>query len=269
MTSKILITVDNVTNLEDYRKVGITTFLFPLKDFCVGYNTYTIEEINKIEVSNKYILINRVLDCSSTDKLKNILPVLVKSIKGIIYEDISVYMLIKELNLDTELIFFQNHFQTNLESVNFWLSKVDSLFLSNELTKEEISYITSNVKKDICLHLYGYNQAMYSRRHLLKNWCEAFNLEHKNETTITDKATKVKFHAKENEYGTVMYSGNIYNGSILLNEPNIKYFYVNPTMIEHSQVMSFLTNLETHSNSNEDNGFLSKETIYKLKEVPR
>lgn len=265
MTSKIIIAVENTDYIEDYRKVGISTFLFPLEDYCVGYKTYTLEEINKIEVSNKYILINRVLDCKSVDNIKEIL-VKLKNIKGIIYEDISIYMLVKELNLDLELIFFQNHFQTNLDSVNFWLDRADSVIISNELTKEEIHNIASSANKDICIHLYGYNQAMYSRRLLLTNWSNAFELDKNSENTIIDRATKVKFHVMENKYGTVMYSGNIFNGKELINENNIKYFYVNPTLINHNQVMSFLENIEFHNNENEDNGFLDRETIYKLKE---
>lgn len=266
MISNILIAVDDIKYLNDYRKVGISTFLFPLEDYCVGYKTYTLEEINKQEVSNKYILINRLLDCKSVDKLKELLKKL-NNIKGIIYEDIAVYMLAKELKLNVELIFFQNHFQTNTESVNFWLDRVDSLLISNELTKEEITNIVNNSHKEVCLHLYGYNQVMYSRRLLLSNWSDEFSLDKENNNTIIDRATKVKFHAIENEYGTVMYSGNIFNGKSLLDENNIKYFYVNPTLIDHQEVMSFLNDIDNHNNENEDNGFLEKETIYKLKEV--
>ena len=69
----------------------------------------------------------------------------------------------------------------------------------------------------------------------------------------------------ENEYGTVMYSDKIFNGKELLGLSNVKYYYVNPTMIEHDVVMAFLTNND-HTSDIEDNGFLDRETIYKLKE---
>ena len=131
MNNKILIYVDNKDYVSDYRKAGVSAFLFALKDYCVGYeNTYTLDEIEKVDVSNKYILINRLLDCNDVDNLKVILKD-IDSIKGIIYEDISVYRIVKELGLDIELIFFQNHFATNSYSVNFWLDRVDSLLISN------------------------------------------------------------------------------------------------------------------------------------------
>ena len=264
MISNILIYVDDINHIDDYRKAGVSAFLFALEGYSVGYNTYTLESINNIEVSNKYVMINRVLDCESVDSLKEVLPKL-KGVKGLVYEDIAVYNLVRDLGLNLEMIFYQNHFGTNSNSVNFWLDRVDSMFISNEITKEEISTIVSNAKKEVVLHLFGFNQVMYSRRKLLSNWSEFFDIDKKNTNLLTDRATKVQFRAMENEFGTVMYSGKIFNGKELLGLSNVKYYYVNPTMIEHDVVMDFLT-IGNHNNEVEVNGFLDKETIYKLKE---
>lgn len=272
--SKILIYVDDLKHLDDYRKVGISAFLFALKGFSVGYRDYDIEEIKNIKVSNKYILLNRVLDCKDVDKLKEILKKVVDTcdIQGLVFEDLALCNLVKDLNLPIETILFQNHFASNVHSVNFWLDRVDSVMLNNEITSSEINYILENAKGKVCAHLYGYNQVMYSRRLLLTNWSEEFNIPPKNTNILEDKATHVKFRAVENKYGTIMYSDKIYNGQELLFLPNqdkIKYYYVNPTMIDHSQVMNFITSLENKGidvSSNEDDGFLNKETIYKLKE---
>ena len=264
MISKILIYVDDINHMDDYRKAGVAAFLFGLEGYCVGYNTYSLDDIKNVNVSNKYILLNRVLDCKDIDKLKTIIPS-IDGVKGIIFEDIGVYNLLKDINTPMEMILFQNHFATNSHSVNFWLDRVDSIFISNEITKDEILSIVNNAKKDVILHLYGHNQVMYSRRLLLSNWSEEFNIVNKNTNVIEDRATKVKFRAMENNYGTVMYSDKIYNGSALKSYPNVKYFYVNTMLITHDEVMDFLTN-NNHINENEDDGFLNKETIYKLKE---
>ncbi len=133
MISKIILTVDDLKYIDDYREVGINTFLFLLKDFSVGYNSYTLEEINKLNVSNKYILINRVLDCDSIDNLRAVLKS-IKNIKGIVFEDIGVLELVKELKLDIELILFQNHFNWNKDRINFWLDRYNSVCVRNELT---------------------------------------------------------------------------------------------------------------------------------------
>lgn len=259
--SNILIYVDKLEYISDYRKAGVSAFLFGLSDYCVGYNTYTLDDIKNVEVSNKYLLINRVLDCKAIDELKVILKD-ISGIKGIVFEDIGLVNVLKDY--DVEKILFQNHFGTNKESINFWLDRVDSVFVSNEITYEEIDYICKNVKKDVVLHLYGYNQVMYSRRLLLSNWSDRFNIEKKSTNVISDISSGIKFRAMENEYGTVMYSQNIFNGSRLLGLDNVKYYYVNTTMIDHDVIMDFLSNKE-HSSEDEDNGFLDRETIYKLK----
>ena len=77
MNNKILIYVDNLDYVSEYRKAGVSAFLFALKDYCVGYeNTYTLDEIIKVDVSNKYLLINRILDCKDIDNLRKILRIL-------------------------------------------------------------------------------------------------------------------------------------------------------------------------------------------------
>lgn len=259
--SNILIYVDKLEYISDYRKAGVSAFLFGLSNYCVGYNTYTLDDIKNVEVSNKYLLINRVLDCKAIDELKVILKD-ISGIKGIVFEDIGLVNVLNDF--EGEKILFQNHFGTNKDSINFWLDRVDSVFVSNEITYDEIDYICKNVKKDVVLHLYGYNQVMYSRRLLLSNWSERFNIEKKSTNVISDISSGIKFRAMENEYGTVMYSQNVFNGSRLLGLDNVKYYYVNTTMVDHDVIMDFLTNKE-HSSEDEDNGFLDRETIYKLK----
>ncbi len=264
MISNILIFVDDFNHIDDYRKAGVSAFLFALEGYCVGYKTCSLEEIKKVDVSNKYVILNRILDCKDIDNLKEIITKL-DGIKGLVFEDIGVYNLVKDMDLGIELILFQNHFGTNVQSINFWLDRVDSMFVSNEITKNQVEFIVGGAKKSVVLHLFGYNQVMYSRRLLLTNWSLEFNIPNKNTNVIVDRATKVKFRAIENEYGTVMYSDKIFNGKELLGLDNVKYYYVNTMLIDHKEVMDFLINSE-HTSDEEDNGFLDKETIYKLKE---
>lgn len=261
MKNKIIVNINKTSDIESFKKIGVSIFLFALKDYSVGYPcTFSLEEISNIAEPNKYVLINRLLDCESTSKIKKLLSKHV-DIKGIFYEDIAVYQIVKSLNLDIELIYFQNHFNSNLKSVNFWLEKVDSVVICNELTKDEIKYICDNAKKSVVLQVYGYNQVMYSRRLLLTNYAKEFNLENKNNNILVENVTKLPFRAIENEYGTVLYSPNIFNGLELTSFNNVKFFYVNTNFINHEDLLLVLSGKKTIG----DSGFLNKETIYKLK----
>lgn len=268
MISKYLVNIRKIEEIEEYKKAGITTFLFPLLDFCVGYeNEFSLSDITSIKEENKYILINRVLDCKSVDLLYEILKD-TKNIKGIVFESLAVYEIVKKLNIKVELIYFSNHFNTNTKSINFFLDRFDSVFVSNELTKEEVKYITLNAKKEVVLQVFGHNQAMYSRRQLLSNFSREFAIPLNNPNTLVEKVSKVSFKAIENKYGTVLYSGKVFNGLELTKLSNVKYFYINSTFIPLKDVISSIKG-DIPANIDTSFGFLEKETIYKLKEVEK
>lgn len=267
MKNKFLVNIKKINEIEEYKKVGITTFLFPLHEFCVGYeNEFTKDEIANVKEENKYLLINRVLDCHAVDLLYEILKD-IKNIKGIIFEDIALYNIVKNLGLKLELIYFPNHFNTNVKTVNFFLNLVDSVFISNELTKDEVKFITENACKEVVLQVFGYNQAMYSRRMLLTNFSKEFEVPLHNPNTLIEKVSKISFKAIENKYGTVLYSGQIFNGLELLNLSNVKYFYINTTFLSLKDITNIINKVNPELRM--DNGFLEKETIYKLKEVEK
>ena len=184
-------------------------------------------------------------------------------VKGIVFEDIGVFNLVKKLKLDIDLIYFPNHFNTNYQSINAFLDKgLTSAVVSNEITKKEIEDITKNVIKPVVLQVFGYNMAMYSRRLLLDNYAKVYNLEKKNPLVITESVSKHEFLVFENNYGTVSYDNHIFNGESLLELDNVLYFMVNTSFIPIDTVIKFLTN----SYQDEYSGFLDRETIFKLRD---
>jgi collagenase-like PrtC family protease len=160
---KVLININNLDEINEYKKIGINNFLFALEGFSIGYNSFELNDIPK----ESFILINRVLDSNDIDNLKLIKDDLVKY-KGIIFEDLGVYQIFKDSDID--LIWNQAHFGTNLSSINIWLDKVSSAVISNEITKNEITDIVSGVKKPVVFNVFGKNMIMYSRRTLLSNF---------------------------------------------------------------------------------------------------
>ena len=257
MKSKFLVSINNLEDIAEYKKVGITTFVFTLKDYSIGYeNTFEIDEINKVD-ANKLCLINRLLNSEEIDSLIKLLPKI--DVMGFIIEDIGLLDSIKRLNKKVYL--FINHFNCNYASINTWLGYVDSVFVSNELTKEELSYITSKVNKPVIIHIFGYNQIMYSRRYLLTNYYKYYNLPYKNNVIIKDKAGSISMHLVEDKYGTISLAKNIFDGRSLLDLDNVLYFYLNTSFIPLASVLDFI---EGKSILNADEGLLDKPTIFKL-----
>ena len=253
--NKILITINNKEDINKLKELGITKYVFPLKNYCVGIpNTFLVSEI---EVEG-YLYINRILDNEGIDELKDILNNLPKNIIGIIFDDLGILELIKDKKI--EKILYLSHFNSNILSVNLYLDLVDSVILSTDITKNEIEHIIKNVNKEISLFTFGYVGVMYSRRLLLDNYSKYYNIEKINPLVINN--TNHKFMVYENKFGTYFYHNKIFNGLELLNL-NAKYYFINSVFLNIEDIENIVNgnidNLDT------DKGFLYTETIYKLK----
>ena len=92
-----LVTVNNLEIIDELKKVGVSTFLFPLKDYTVGFpNTFLITDIKE---ENSFIFINRILTSDEIDNLKLIINNLPNNIKGIMFDDLGILEIVKDLNI--------------------------------------------------------------------------------------------------------------------------------------------------------------------------
>ena len=255
--SKLLININKLEEIAEYKKIGITNFLFAVKGFSIGYNTFELNEIPE----DSYLLINRVMDTKSIEELRLRKDELTK-FKGIIFEDLGVYNILRDLEI--ELIWFQNHFTINNESMRFWLSRVDSAVIGNEITSTEIESIIENASKPLLLNVLGKNQIMYSRRTLLSNFNKYNNLDNFNDMTLDVHGTKDEFFARENELGTVIYNNEYFNYlefAKSLNEDKIKFYLIMNLDLNPNDLEEIL-----NGKSFGNDGFLNKKTVYKMSE---
>ena len=257
---KILINIEQLNDIGYYKKIGINNFLFAVKDFSIGYNSFEIEELENIEC-NKYLLINRIFNSEDCEKFKNIIPKL-SMFDGIIFEDIAVYNMLK--NTDINLIWNQTHFATNYSSINHWLELVNSAVISNELTLEEVCDILEKSNKKLVLNIFGKNPVMYSRRTLLTNFNRNFKLEDNREMILCESITKNEFLAKEIDKGTFILNNKHFNLIPFLNKFNenkIELYLIYPNGLNAEEINNYLNGKV----DNTDAGFMNKKTIYKLR----
>lgn len=256
--SKILININKKEEIEEYKKIGITNFLFAIPEFSIGYKTFPLDEIPE----SSYLLINRVMDTSTVASLISKKDKINK-FKGIIYEDVAVYNIFKDESL--ELIWFQNHFATNYASINYWLeSGCTSAVISNEITKDEIKEIIDASSKPLVLNILGKNQIMYSRRKLLTNFNTYNGLDDYNDMCLYEANTKNRFRASESEFGTIIMNDEYFNYVSLMNEINddkIKYYLILNQDLSVDKISSILDG-ENFGNT----GFLNKKTVYRMSE---
>ena len=262
MNDKIMVNIKDIKEIDEYLNGGVSNFLVPLENFGVGYETISISDISQIN-KNFYLLINRILTTKEILKLKDILVDLKNPyIKGIFFEDIGIWEVLKEIDKPWEKIYYPNHFGTNYASINSFLNRgIDSMVVSNELTYKEIEEITKKVLKPVVINVYGYNQIMYSRRNLISNFNAEFDLDLEKDNEIREKITKKQLKIKENQYGTVIFDEKIYQNFHLMDlKDNIKFYYVNTTFLEVSEVLNAIS----EQKQGDDSGFLNRKTVYKI-----
>ena len=257
--NKLLVLVQNKSIINKVKEVEKTTFLFPLEGFSVGYPiTFKLDEIEEFGC---YILVNRLLDEKSIEELKDLLKNFPKNIKGIVFEDLGVIELVKDL--DITKILWQNHLCASYPSVNGYLKYVDSVMMSTDITEEDIKEIIDKADKPLVLPVLGYTPIMYSRRHLITNYNINYDENVSNPNVIKEEVLKDEFKIYENNYGTQLFFNKLYDGRVLMKYDALFYF-INTVFVSDEDVISFIKNEELSVETFD--GFLNKKTIYKLKD---
>ncbi len=265
MKNNIILLIDNLDIIKKAKEVGITTFLFPMADYSVGYEiTYNISDINE----EAFLLINRNLDNNDIDQLKEVLKNIPSNIKGIVFEDLGLINILKGTNLLK--IYNAKHLNCSTNSVKQMLKYVDSVILSTDLIEKEITTIINHTDGLSSIYAFGLNQIFYSRRTLISNYDKEYNLSSNKSINVLEDLSKQYFKVVENDYGTVFYTGKFYNALRLLEHNNVKHFFINLAYLDSNNQNSLLDNF-SNSIYNVDNLSISyssynldKTTYFKL-----
>ena len=269
MKDKFIVCVNELSDVEKLKGVGVNTFLFPIVEYSIGHNTFDIVDIPS-DISS-YLLINRILDCEDVDNLTLLLKEIPVHIKGIFFQDVAVFEMVQELNLDLELIWYQNHFGTSSRIVNFWNEEgVTNCVLATDITRLEIENIVTNSSKEVIVPVFGYVQVMYSRRKLLSNYNEHYGENLTSNIVLNEVKSDLAFIVKEDDKGSVLLNKRVYNGLSLLDLNNVRYFLIDATDIDIQKIALIIQNPKVDVATlgiDADTGFLDKETIYKLRSL--
>ncbi|MCI9110327.1 MAG: hypothetical protein HFH47_00775 [Bacilli bacterium] len=249
----------------------VDAFILPIKDYSINFeSSFTLDEINTFKMLGKkvFLAVNKNIHNSEIDDLKEKLIEIDKlNINGIIYYDASIVKLKKDLDLKTDLIWSQEHMVTNYGTINYWYDKgVKYSYLSSEITKEEINDIKENSKAKLFLNVFGYIPMFTSRRHLVNNYIQYFNLNENGKNKTIYKEEK-HYPINDKEHGTTVYSDYILN---ILDEDfsDIDYLVFNSFLIENSEFKEVLYNFKNNIKEYKfpfNHGFLYNETVYRVK----
>lgn len=257
-----------------------------LKNMSVNMPSYysydeIVRFVNIAKKFNKEIFVSLNKNMFNED-LKYLKETLIKlddlKLNGILYYDISIVNIKKEEKLVTLLVWNQEHLTTNYLTSNFWYEHgAKYTMLSSEITLDEVKEIEKEAKAKLMLPVFGYLPMFVSRRHLVKNYLETFNLEDNSKINYIEKEGKI-YPIIDNEEGTIAYSSKCLNGILETLKLDIDYIVLNSfnindkvfrdvvfmySVVNDTNALEFKEKIEEMLDT--DLGFLYKETVYKVK----
>lgn len=265
---KISVIVQNIKQANDLASY-VDTFLLPIDNYSINYpNTFSIDDIKSVKKLGKevFVFINKNIHNDELNNLKELLLLIDSlNINGIIFYDLAILNLKNKLNLKTDLVWGQEHLVNNYGTINYYYEKgVKYSYLSSELNKKEIDDIIKNSKAKLFLNVFGYIPMFTSRRHLIKNYIDYFNLKDSNKNKTINKEGKT-YPIYDTINGTTVYSSYILN-TLDVNF-KVDYYVFNSYLIDEDDFKQTIINFKNNTKIKflYEHGFLYKETIYKVK----
>lgn len=279
--AKIITIPSSIEEIEKTKSL-VDGFIIGITDMCVNTNMCIddLSVLNSIKNKDIFISLNKNMHNCDLEKIKNILIGLNNyNIKGILYYDVAVLNIYNSLNLNYDLVWASEHLTTNYNTINYWNSfGVKYAYLSSDITLDEMVIISQNCKSKLMINVFGYLPMFVSKRHIVKNYLEYFNLKDNSSVNYIEKEEKV-YPIVDSNIGTCVYSNNILNGIKYCLDLNVDYIVLNSFDINLDKFIEVLKMFKDVNNknvldydnkinsmfSNIDNGFFDKKTIYRVK----
>jgi|GEM_PF-357265 len=184
--------------------------------------TFSQDELSEIRVRTKNRKIRMMVNVNAIfheNELNGLLEYLrflkFIDVDAVIFSDMAVYKLSQKIEITKKLVYSAETLITNSFDMNFWLDRIDSVVLSNELSLDELRMMSSQAKKDVIFMVYGYHSMFYSKRALLSNYFEYKN--EPNEKIQDNRNLRIKEETRSEEYpiledarGTHIFTGKIF-----------------------------------------------------------
>ena len=252
-------------DLSLYLKYNLKSFVLPLKDFGVGYNTYfDIDEINKLSNDYEiYVIMNKFLHMSIYD-FEKLYPKFNKNIKFIV-EDIGLVNIIDK----DRLVLYENHILSNYVAINYLDSlDIHNVVINNDLTINEISEIVDKTKSNLYYFYISKNTLMYSRRNLVTNFDKYYDVRHKDKSyLLKEKKSRKELLISEEECGSVVKFNKIFCASKYLDKLSSLNKIIDFTDIDDVSEKMILENIDEKNLCDlidSDYYFLENDIKYKV-----
>lgn len=274
--SKIILKINNDNDIL-YPSNG---YIFGIKNFSICFGkTYTVDEVIDIKRNNKekkvFASLNRPVFNNELDAYKSTLKQLDSGLlDGIIIGDVAALT----YDLKTPLVLDQLHLNNSYYAINHYKENgVSGIMLTNDITLDDINVIYDNTNALLFKQVFGYPHLSTSNRRLVTNYLNHFNLENESRSyEISEENSDSYYKVIEDDFGTHILGDKPLNLLSVYDKLKVDYAVVDGYLLDDIKMVldAFLNNdlsknemIEKKYNTND--GFINKETIYKVKNDER
>lgn len=266
--SNLVVIPNKKEEIEGILNKDIKGLIIGIKNLSIYPLELDIEEIISIaDNTDKEIIIamNKMIHNKDLELVRRILNKVKNSnINKIMFYDLGIFNICKDMNIDKELILSQEHLNASKSSNEFYYNKgIENTYITSDITYKEILEINNNTKMNIYYTVYGYLPIFYSRRYLLTNYFKYIEKD-MNDDTYYVINNDLKYMIKEYSYGTIIYSPLVN----LINEidkiKDIDNLVIDLSYTDDISIVdNYINNIKI---DNTYIGFFDKKTVYKLKD---
>lgn len=267
--NKIIVKPNKKEDIEKLIKLDIDGIILPLENLSVESSFFmSLEDILSLNTDKeKIVLINKIMHNKDLDLLKSSLVKINNSdVKKIIFYDLSVYTLSKELNINNiELVMGQEHLNRSIKTNDFYNGLgINYSYITSDITIDEIKEIKNNTNMSLFYTVYGRIPLFCSRRYLISNYLEYIDKD-KKDVNYYIKNREDKLYISEEDNATIIYS-EIVN---LINHID-ELEFIDYLVLDFNNIKEYKEIINKFKNKIKDGkeyylGFYNTKTIYKVK----
>ena len=269
--SKLIVSVNSYDQMNRLMDKDIYGLMLYIDKLSVNSSFYVnIDDIKNIDFKNKkiYLVMNKIMHNDDLDIVRDNLVKIKDMDVRILFYDMSVYNISKELGIVNKLVIYQDHLNASILSNKFYYGLgITGSYISSDITGEELLEIKNNSNMDVYFTCYGYVPIFYSRRYLIKNYLKFIDREDisGNYSILSDMDTEYRIVEEEN--GTTIYSEypiNLINYLDYLND--IDYLVMHSNLISDDEFEKMVDRFINKDKMDDCYlGFFNTKTIFKVK----